>query len=222
MSNLEKQRTKSSPGRPRSFDTETVVRRAVALFCEKGFEATSLDDVQKHLGIRRSTVYNSFGGKTGLYRAAVDAYLSVAQEQLFAPIHEGEAGLEDLVQLLERQRTLLTDPAIPAGCIVINAMVTGGDKETVKRYTRLLRSATDVALARASKLGEIKSSDSAMLSAAFLSMIVGVSISARSNMDVAEIHRSINGLVYTVRAWNLHAQAPRTSRNISPAQTKSG
>src|SRR4051812_42721322 len=53
-------------GRPAEFDRATVVRKAMQLFMEKGYMATSIDDLTQHLGISRASLYNAFGDKRGL------------------------------------------------------------------------------------------------------------------------------------------------------------
>ena len=76
-------------GRPPKFDHDQVVAEAIAAFFQKGFEATTLADLEAVTGVDRSTLYNSFGGKTGLYQSATDTYLSLAEGGLFAPLLVG-------------------------------------------------------------------------------------------------------------------------------------
>ncbi len=65
------QPTENLRGRPPSFHAETVVADAVGVFWRYGYEATSLAELEQELGINRSTLYNSFDGKEGLFQAAV-------------------------------------------------------------------------------------------------------------------------------------------------------
>lgn len=61
-------------GRPRSFDEEIALRRATDLFWEKGFAATSLDDLLMAMGIARSSFYLTFGSKQKVLWAALSLY----------------------------------------------------------------------------------------------------------------------------------------------------
>ncbi|MGI5326099.1 TetR/AcrR family transcriptional regulator [Actinomadura nitritigenes] len=62
--------------RTREFDTEAAVSRAMELFWARGYEATSVRDLTRHLGIGQGSLYAAFGDKGGLYRAALDHYRS--------------------------------------------------------------------------------------------------------------------------------------------------
>ena len=53
-------------GRPAEFNRDTAIRRAMQLFIEKGYLATSIDDLTTCLGISRASLYHAFGDKRGL------------------------------------------------------------------------------------------------------------------------------------------------------------
>lgn len=60
-------------GRPREFDEDQVIRKAIALFGERGFNAPPVDAILSSLGINRSSFYKIFGSKHGLLHAALEA-----------------------------------------------------------------------------------------------------------------------------------------------------
>lgn len=59
--------------RPLEFDRCQAVEQAKALFHQKGYEATSIEDLTQALGISRASLYNTFGDKHGLLLATLDA-----------------------------------------------------------------------------------------------------------------------------------------------------
>jgi TetR/AcrR family transcriptional repressor of nem operon len=61
--------------RPREFDADTALERAMEVFWSKGYEATSLDDLCAATGLSRSSLYASFGGKRDLLMRTVDRYV---------------------------------------------------------------------------------------------------------------------------------------------------
>ncbi len=60
--------------RPRSFDEGAVVERLEAAFWSHGFEGLSLEQLTEATGLSRSSLYNAFGSKSGMMRAAADCY----------------------------------------------------------------------------------------------------------------------------------------------------
>src|SRR5438034_6461380 len=61
-------------GRPRSFDRDAALERAVEVFWTHGYEATSVSDLTRAMGINPPSLYAAFGDKEQLFMAAVDRY----------------------------------------------------------------------------------------------------------------------------------------------------
>src|ERR1700674_4986058 len=64
-----------SKGRPRAFDVDQALDRALHLFWRKGYEGTSLSDLTRAMGINRPSLYAAFGDKETLFRKALDRYV---------------------------------------------------------------------------------------------------------------------------------------------------
>lgn len=62
-------------GRPRSFDERAVVDAAQAMFWKDGAGGVSLDQLSAATGLHKPSIYGAFGGRAGLYLAALDAYI---------------------------------------------------------------------------------------------------------------------------------------------------
>ena len=60
--------------RPREFDPDTVLERAMQVFWAKGFESTSLDDLCDATRLNRSSLYAAFGDKRALFLETIDRY----------------------------------------------------------------------------------------------------------------------------------------------------
>ncbi len=71
---------KRNRGRPRKFNADEALDKALLVFWTRGFAATSLDDLAEAMAIKRPSIYNAFGDKESLYRAALGAF----QERLSA------------------------------------------------------------------------------------------------------------------------------------------
>jgi AcrR family transcriptional regulator len=112
-------------GRPRAFDVDSALDRAVEVFWRHGYEGASLSDLTEAMGINRPSLYAAFGSKEDLFRKAVARYADVdmayAREALEQPTAYGVAEA-----LLRRQLDALTQPGRPAGCLSIQGGVSSG------------------------------------------------------------------------------------------------
>jgi AcrR family transcriptional regulator len=72
---LDEQKQVRRRGRPRSFDERAVVDAAQALFWKEGATGVSLDQLSAATGLHKPSIYGAFGGRAGLYLAALDAYI---------------------------------------------------------------------------------------------------------------------------------------------------
>lgn len=61
-------------GKPLSFDRGEVLKRAMELFWQRGYEATGITELLEHMGIPRQSFYNTFGSKEELLFEAIDLY----------------------------------------------------------------------------------------------------------------------------------------------------
>ncbi|MGI9614622.1 MAG: TetR/AcrR family transcriptional regulator [Acidimicrobiales bacterium] len=176
-----------------------MVEEAIGAFFRKGFEATTLADLEAATGVDRSTLYNSFGGKTGLYESATDTYLSLAEAGLFAPLLVGTSdGYADIGDFLTNLRTGLTSADAIPGCLIVNDMAAGADPVAAARYRTMLENGLLAALARTGELDDEQRSHRAGLLA---TAVVGVNLVAKATGDANEIGRLIDALTDLVAGW---------------------
>ncbi|MGE0408001.1 MAG: TetR/AcrR family transcriptional regulator [Amphiplicatus sp.] len=113
--------------RPRTFDDDVVLSRAMHVFRRKGYAASSVRDLETATGLTSGSLYNSYGDKRGLFRAASNHYNRVVlwrRIQRHAPEGSGADGLRRLFL------SLLKEPdGGSAGCLITNAAVEFGDKD---------------------------------------------------------------------------------------------
>lgn len=73
---------KRGRGRPRAFDPDVVLEKVLELFWERGFAATSLDDIAAATGVSRPSLASAFGDKEQLYIKSIELYRQRINEQL--------------------------------------------------------------------------------------------------------------------------------------------
>lgn len=110
--------------RTASFDRDTVVRAARTLFWTTGFENASIPDLEAATGLSRSSLYNTFGSKRGLFDAAVQSYLDEIIRPRLVPLTANEvspAAISDYLTGLRNAFESLDSMAATNGCLLINA-----------------------------------------------------------------------------------------------------
>jgi len=120
-------------GRPRVFDVDEALDRALRIFWRKGYEGASLSDLTKAMRINRPSLYAAFGNKEELFRRALDRYAkgpaAYVAEALAAPT--ARAVVE---QLWGGAIDALTNPRSPRGCLMVQgALACGDDAESIRR-----------------------------------------------------------------------------------------
>lgn len=82
-------------GRPRRFDEDAAVAAAAALFATRAYDGVSVDDLVRHLGVHRNSLYNTFGSKRGLYLAALRRHLQHRLPALAGRLAAGADAADD-------------------------------------------------------------------------------------------------------------------------------
>ena len=102
--------------RPKEFDTDAALDRALEVFWSKGFAATSMQDLVDEMGINRGSLYGTFGDKDRLYARALDRYSHQQGAELLGALEVDEAVQERLRRYLV---ALVTEPD-GRGCFLVN------------------------------------------------------------------------------------------------------
>jgi AcrR family transcriptional regulator len=117
--------TVKTRGRPRAFDPDEALDRAIEVFWEHGYEGASLGDLTAAMGINRPSMYAAYGNKEELFRRAVARYaehdMAYAKEALAEP-----TAYKVIKKLLEANADALTRTDRPAGCLSIQGGLAGG------------------------------------------------------------------------------------------------
>jgi AcrR family transcriptional regulator len=136
-------------GRTRTFTELDVARAARSAFWSRGYEDTSLPDLEAVTGLNRSSIYHSFGSKRGLFDAAIESYLDDVIRPRLAPLIAPDVGAGALEGYLRGLREAMLDEKTALaknGCLLLNATGSSlgheaGLKAVVTRYCDDLRAA---------------------------------------------------------------------------------
>jgi len=110
-------------GRVKEFDKEQVLHKAMLVFWEKGYEATSMPDLLKAMGLSRSSLYETFGDKETLYKEALQQYRRQFSRNKRALLTNATSAKTGIRQYFERHIASALDDDLPGGCFITNAAV---------------------------------------------------------------------------------------------------
>ena len=103
--------------RPRTYERGEVLRKATDLFARKGYEGAHLQELVRVTGLNRFSLYKEFGGKEGLFQAALEGYLQQLGD-LGAHLQREPAGVANVRAFF----SALLDREFPHGCLAVNTI----------------------------------------------------------------------------------------------------
>lgn len=172
-------------GRPRSFDKQHALARAMEVFWEKGYEGTSMADLTSVMEITAPSIYAAFGNKEDLFREALALYVSTEGAELLRPVLAAPSAYEAIQSLLMESARIYTRKNRPTGCLVVMSALQGGaavDTVRGELATKRMRNVDDLAklLSRGVKTGEIPATaDLKAMARFYVTVQEGMSIQAR-------------------------------------------
>ncbi len=146
--------------RPKEFDREEVLDRAIDAFWTRGYEATSVQDLVDSMGINRGSIYATFGDKHRLFLEALDRYEEAFHTKMLEALRGTKSPRKGIEQVFE---TVIRECACDSGkrgCLLTNTAVelSGHDEETaakVQLNLARLEAAFEQSLSSAMQRGEI-------------------------------------------------------------------
>ncbi|WP_133796191.1 TetR/AcrR family transcriptional regulator [Prosthecobacter fusiformis] len=183
-------------GRPRCFDPEEALEKAMQVFWKQGYEGTSLSDLTEAMGINRPSLYATFGNKEALFVKVMDRYSAGPVAYVLDSLNEPTVK-KVIEKLFADAVSLFADPDLPRGCMGIQGVLCGS-KETasVVENVRARRVATQKKMAerfeRGIQEGDLPSSVNAEDLARHLVIILnGLSIQASNGACREELKRAV-------------------------------
>jgi TetR/AcrR family transcriptional regulator, transcriptional repressor for nem operon len=147
-------------GRPRSFDTEEAVERAMGVFWSRGYHATSLPDLLRATKLSRGSLYAAFGDKHALFLRALDRYIADALARMDVELDPRSSPLSGLRAYLAGYADRTSGANGRRGCLLVaTAMeLSGRDAEVDRRigdFFKAMETRVADALSRAKAAGEL-------------------------------------------------------------------
>ncbi len=198
-------------GRPRSFDRDLALRRAMEVFWAQGYEGASIGDLTAAMGIERPSLYAAFSCKEALFRAAVDLYVQQESGATHRALAREPTARDAIAAMLHDNARLYSAPGKPHGCLVVlGALVGTPDAAPVRAELAarraLVRAAVEARIRQGMAEGDVAATaDAGVLADFYCTVLNGLSLQARDGRSCDELLAIGDA---AMAAWDMLA-APR-------------
>jgi AcrR family transcriptional regulator len=199
-------KSKSPPalrGRPRAFDPDAALERAMHVFWAKGYEGASLSDLTRAMRINRPSLYGAFGNKEELFRKVLDRYMD-GPLAYFGKALAAPKARDVIEQIFFGAAKMAGDPRIPAGCLMVQGALAVGDAaRSVRKEAVGRRVASEIALRRrfqrAKREGDLpQRADPADLARYVMTVLQGIAVQGANGAGRDQLRRVAQ---MALRAW---------------------
>lgn len=113
----------ATAGRPRSFDKDEALKKAMYVFWEKGYEGTTMADLIESIGMKAPSIYAAFGNKDAIFKEVIKTYLPIVVEGQLAALSSSSEIYESVEATLKACVNLYTSEDNPHTCLVMTAAI---------------------------------------------------------------------------------------------------
>jgi len=192
-------------GRPREFDTNKALGRAMRVFWERGYHATSIQDLMKAAGVQKQSLYCAFGDKRSLFLKCLNLYTRQFLLEIQKMLNgEGSplAGIERVMRFASEA----PDPkSFPPGCLMANtALELGlddpGVADAIRRMFRGIEKMLGAAVRKAQTQGQIsKNLDCVAVGQSLANTISGIRILEKTGASKQQVRTVIETALVAIQ-----------------------
>jgi len=183
--------------RTREFDERQALVAAMLVFWEKGFEATSIQDLEDAMGLKRTSIYNAFGNKRQIFNRILQCYKESVMSALFVAMDEAPNIREGLKRLLNGALDIHFDTDNPGGCLVVLSVLESGQHDEASsdelvQTIQDLKAGLQQRLKKAKQSGELSPDlDVAVTATTIASTMTGMMVLGKAHFTRASLNRTI-------------------------------
>jgi AcrR family transcriptional regulator len=146
--------------RTRQFEERQALMAAMLVFWEKGYEGTSIQDLEQAMGLKRTSIYNAFGNKRSLFERVVACYKESVMGALFTALDGAPDIRTGIKRLLNGALDIHFNEDYPGGCLVVLSVLESGQHDeqssaALANIIKELKRGLQARLAKARKQGEL-------------------------------------------------------------------
>jgi AcrR family transcriptional regulator len=186
-------------GRPRTFDRDAALRRALEVFWEHGYEGASVTDLQEAMGgITATSLYAAFHSKEELFREAVELYCRTEGQAPLRALLEGPTARASIEGLLRAAVTSFCRPGGARGCLLVSGAVNcASENLAIQEHLRELRARRPAymreRLERGVKEGDVPAgTDLTVIANFYTAVLDGLSVQARDGATRESLEATVD------------------------------
>jgi AcrR family transcriptional regulator len=190
--------TMTEKGRPRAFDRDEALGKAMQVFWAQGYEGASMGELTEAMGINKPSLYAAFGCKEALFREAVQYYNSVEGAALTQAMETGSTARAAVEAVLRINAGTYASAGTPPGCMIVLASMLGTQENAeVRGFLAAMRKEGQLGLSRRIERGIREKdvpakADAAKLAAYYTTVIHGLSIQALDGAPAQELQSIVD------------------------------
>lgn len=183
--------------RTKQFDERQVLLAAMLVFWEKGYEGTSILDLEQATGLGRTSLYNAFGNKRALFERVLACYKESVMASLFTAMDSVPDIREGISRLLNAALDVNYDEQYPGGCLVVLSVLESGQHDAASRASleqsmQELRQGLQRRITRARKRGELPAGvDAAATATTIATVMAGMNVMGKAQFPRATLKKAI-------------------------------
>lgn len=190
--------------RTKEFNEEKALDKAIEIFWHKGYNGTSAQDLVTHLGISRSSLYDTFGDKQKLFAQSLLRYQKQSQDQVIKLLDESENVKETLHDIFKQAVIESLEDRITKGCFMVNssvelAMHDEDIAKIVKSNSQTMEQVFTQAVKKGQESGHIsKQQDARVLARFIFNNYSGIRVLARTGERDKQVYDDIVKAVFSI------------------------
>ena len=187
--------------RTRQFDERQALVSAMLTFWEKGYEATSIQDLEQAMDLNRTSIYNAFGNKRAIFTRVMDCYKDSVMAALFVELDGAATIKEGVRSMLNGALDIHFDVENPGGCLVILSILESEQHDeqaqnAMAQTMHDLKNALQARLSKAKKSGELsKDLDVGSTATTIATTLAGLMVMGKANFTKASLKKTVNQVV---------------------------
>jgi AcrR family transcriptional regulator len=131
----------ATAGRPRSFDKDDALKKAMYVFWEKGYEGTTMADLIQSIGMKAPSIYAAFGNKDAIFKEVVQSYLPIVVNGQLKALNSSPKIYDAVEATLKACVSLYTGKDNPHTCLVMTGAINTAPEHT--EHVETLRALRD-------------------------------------------------------------------------------